>query len=324
MSNSPLVNCVVKSPNNSGPRTHSIDRITPHCIVGQLDAETIGYCFSKYNNPAASCNYGIGTEGNVVLVVDEDERSWCSSSKENDQRAVTIECASDKEAPWAFNDAVYAKLVELCTDICQRNGKTKLLWLEDMNTTLNYNPASDEMVLTVHRWFKNKACPGDWMMERMSDLAGKVTAALNPKPRPYIEPYPVGDDEEAIYRIINPNSGEHLITRNLKEANYLIDAGWNGEGLAWIAPKESDEAIFRLYAGNHFLTGSINELHKLTEYGWHFEGVALHSGGDLPVHRVYCEENGDHLYTVDENEYKYLVGLGWIDEGAPFNALRRE
>ena len=68
--------------------------------------------------------------------------------------------------------------MKLCTDICKRNGKKKLLWLGDKNKTLNYSPKSDEMVLTVHRWFANKSCPGDWLYSRLGDLASKVTAAL--------------------------------------------------------------------------------------------------------------------------------------------------
>ncbi len=112
----------------------------------------------------------------------EKNRSWCSSSNANDQRAITIECASDKSEPYAMNSAVYASLIKLCTDICQRNGKRKLLWLGDKNKTLNYAPASDEMVLTVHRWYANKSCPGDWLYARLGDLAEKVTAALNDSP----------------------------------------------------------------------------------------------------------------------------------------------
>ena len=177
MSNSSLVNCVVKSPNHSGARTHTIDRISPHCVVGQLSAERIGGCFTSPSRQA-SCNYGIGKDGRVVLVVDEANRSWCTSSNANDQRAVTIECASDLTAPYAFNNVVYNKLVDLCTDICKRNGKKKLLWFADKNTALNYNPKADEMVLTVHRWFANKSCPGDWMYARMGDLANQVNAKL--------------------------------------------------------------------------------------------------------------------------------------------------
>lgn len=176
--NSSLVSYTKLSPNNSGARTHSIDRITPHCVVGQCSVETLGNIFlpkSKQTSP----NYGIGADGRVGMYVEEKNRSWCSSSNANDQRAVTIECASDTTAPYAFKDVVYKKLIELCTDICKRNGKTKLLWLGDKDKTLNYTPKSNEMVLTVHRWFANKSCPGDWMYARMGDLASKVTSELN-------------------------------------------------------------------------------------------------------------------------------------------------
>lgn len=177
MSNSSLVSCTVKSPNHSGARTHSIDRITPHCVVGQLTAANIGGCFTSTSRQA-SCNYGIGSDGKVCLVVDECNRSWCSSSNANDQRAVTIECASDASSPYAFTNTVYNKLVELCVDICKRNGKTKLIWFGDKDKTLNYSPASNEMILTVHRWFANKSCPGDWMYARMGNLATAVTSKL--------------------------------------------------------------------------------------------------------------------------------------------------
>lgn len=59
-----------------------------------------------------------------------------------------------------------------------KNGKKKLLWLGDKNKTLNYAPAADEMILTVHRWFANKSCPGNWLYARLGDLAARVTAAL--------------------------------------------------------------------------------------------------------------------------------------------------
>ena len=176
--NSSLVSYTKLSPNHSGQRTHSIDRITPHCVVGQLTAESICGCFTS-PSVEASCNYGIGKDGKIALCVEEKNRSWCSSSRENDQRAITIECASDKSEPYAMNSKVYDSLVKLCTDICQRNGKKKLIWLADKTKTLNYTPQSDEMVLTVHRWFANKSCPGDWLYSRLGDLASKVTAALD-------------------------------------------------------------------------------------------------------------------------------------------------
>lgn len=176
--NSPLVAYTKLSPNHSGQRTHSIDRITPHCVVGQLSTESICGCFTSKDRQA-SCNYGIGTDGRVSLCVEEKNRSWCSSSGSNDQRAITIECASDKTAPYAMNSKVYASLINLCVDICKRNGKKKLLWFGDKNKTLNYNPKADEMVITVHRWFANKSCPGDWLYNRLGDLATEVTKRLS-------------------------------------------------------------------------------------------------------------------------------------------------
>lgn len=126
------------------------------------------------------------------MYVEEKNRSWCSSSAANDQRAITIECASDNTEPYAFKDVVYKRLIELCTDICRRNGKTKLLWLGDKAKTLNYTPKSDEMVLTVHRWFANKSCPGNWMYARMDGLASKVTAALGSEVKPVEPAKPTG------------------------------------------------------------------------------------------------------------------------------------
>lgn len=175
--NSSLVSYTKLSPNHSGKRTHSIDRITPHCVVGQCTAEGLGDWFAKSSTQASS-NYGIDKNGRVGLYVEEKNRSWCSSSNANDQRAITIECASDTTEPYAMNSKVYDALIKLCVDICKRNGKKKLIWLGDKDKTLNYNPKSDEMIITVHRWFANKSCPGNWLYARLGDLATKVTAQL--------------------------------------------------------------------------------------------------------------------------------------------------
>ena len=196
--NSPLVSYTKLSPNHSGQRTHSIDRITPHCVVGQCSVETLGEIFYPTSRQA-SCNYGIGVDGRVGMYVEEKNRSWCSSSNANDQRAVTIECASDTKEPYAFKDIVYNRLIELCVDICRRNGKKKLLWLGDKDKTLNYSPAGDEMVLSVHRWFANKSCPGNWMYARMGDLAGKVTAALGGSTETAAQPVTTTDTEKSIW-----------------------------------------------------------------------------------------------------------------------------
>lgn len=182
MSDSPLVTFTQLSPNNSGVRTKTIDRITPHCYVGQVSVERMGKGFAKPSRKASS-NYGIGKDGRIGMYVPENMRSWCSSSAANDQRAVTIECASDKTDPYGMYDKVYNSLVELCVDVCRRNGKKYLLWLDDKSKSLAYEPDPDEMVLTVHRWFAAKACPGDWLYSRLGELAREVTERLNPPPK---------------------------------------------------------------------------------------------------------------------------------------------
>ena len=176
--NSSMVAYTKLSPNHSGQRTHAIDRISPHCVVGRCTAEGLGDWFAKTSTQASS-NYGIDKNGRVGMYVEEKNSSWCTSSNANDQRAITIECASDNTEPYAMNSKVYDMLIKLCTDICKRNGKKKLLWFADKDKSLNYAPKSDEMVITVHRWFANKSCPGNWLYARLGDVASKVTANLS-------------------------------------------------------------------------------------------------------------------------------------------------
>ena len=214
--NSPLVVYTKLSPNQSGTRTHAIDRITPHCVVGQCTAESLGALFV---DPArqASSNYGIDKDGRVGMYCPESNRSWCSSNRDNDQRGITIECASSTKHPYEMYDVVYATLIELCTDICRRNGKKKLLWFEDKEQTLSYNPAGDEMLITVHRWFENKSCPGDWLYSRLGDVAAKVTAALGTIPEqgstPELRPLPDAEYPEKL------TEGLYRVRRNWSDGN---------------------------------------------------------------------------------------------------------
>lgn len=177
MSNSSLVDYTLLSPNNSGKRTHKVDRITPHCFVGQVTAERGAEVFLPESRQA-SCQYVIGLDGRVALVCDEGNRSWCTSSNSNDQRAITIECASDNTHPYAFTNACYNKLIELTIDICKRYGKTKLVWINNKEQALAYEPKDNELQVTVHRWFANKSCPGDWMMDKMDDYVTKVNSKI--------------------------------------------------------------------------------------------------------------------------------------------------
>ena len=218
MSNSPMVVYTKLSPNHSGTRTHKIDTITPHCVVGQCTAEVLGDWFYKTSTQASS-NYGIDKNGRVGMYVEECNRSWCTSSRANDQRAVTIECASGSKEPYEMYDVVYNTLIDLCVDICKRNGKNCLLWFGDKDKTLNYEPKDNEMILTVHRWFANKSCPGEWLYSRLDDLAAKVTAKLGGQT---VETETV----DVLYRV---QVGAYKVKQNaINMLNELKEAGYDG------------------------------------------------------------------------------------------------
>lgn len=177
MSNSLLATYKLISPNKNSPRNHAIDRVSVHCFVGQVTAKRGCEVFQPASKKA-SCNYVIGYDGGIGLCVEENDRSWCTSSSANDNRAITIEVASDDKDPYSVTEKAYASLLDLLADICERNGKKKLLWFGDKDKALSYSPRSDEMVMTVHRWFANKACPGEWLYSRHGQIAAEVTKRL--------------------------------------------------------------------------------------------------------------------------------------------------
>ncbi len=174
MSNSALANYTLISPNKTSPRNHAIDTITIHCVVGQCSVETLGNIFGTTKRQA-SCNYGIGPDGRIGMYVEEKDRSWCSSNAANDNRAITIEVASDTKEPYAVTDAAYNALIRLCADICKRNGIKELKWKADKSLIGQV----DKQNMTVHRWFANKSCPGEFLYQRHGAIAAAVNEILN-------------------------------------------------------------------------------------------------------------------------------------------------
>ena len=174
MSNSPLVDYTRISPNKNSPRNHKIDTITIHCVVGQCTVETLGNIFAPTSHQASS-NYGVGTDGKIGMYVEEKDRSWCSSNAANDNRAVTIEVASDTKHPYAVNDRAFAALLDLVTDICKRNGIKKLVWSTKKADRVNHKNGCN---MTVHRDYANKSCPGDYLYNRHGEIAAEVNRRL--------------------------------------------------------------------------------------------------------------------------------------------------
>lgn len=183
MSNSPLVSYTKISPNKSSPRNHKIDTVTIHCVVGQCSVETLGNVFAPTSRQASS-NYGVGVDGRIGMYVEEKDRSWCSSNAANDNRAITIEVASDTKEPYAVTDKAYAALIDLLVDICKRNGIKALVWSTNKADRVNHKNGCN---MTVHRDYANKSCPGTYLYERHAQIASEVNKRLgstNIKPEP--------------------------------------------------------------------------------------------------------------------------------------------
>lgn len=176
MSNSQLVNYIKISPNKTCPRNHVIDTITIHCMAGNMTIESCGYMFEQPSRRASS-NYGIGSDGRIAMYVEEKDRSWCSSNRNNDHRAITIEVANDggAETGWHVSDKAMNSLIELCVDICKRNNIKELKWKADKNLIGQI----DKQNMTVHRWFAAKACPGDYLYSKHGWIANEVNKRLN-------------------------------------------------------------------------------------------------------------------------------------------------
>lgn len=162
------------SKNKTTNRNHSIDTITIHCVVGQCTAKQ-GCDYFATTVMGCSANYVVGCDGSIGLSVEEKDRSWCSSNPDNDHRAVTIEVASDTTHPYAVTEAAYEALIKLVADICIRNNINELKWKAD-NSLIGQ---IDKQNMTVHRWFANKSCPGDYLYARHSDIAERVNKMIS-------------------------------------------------------------------------------------------------------------------------------------------------
>ena len=166
MSDSLLVNYTKLSPHCTSPRRGKITKLTIHHMAGELSVEQCGEVFSGTRR--ASANYGIGSDGRVGQYVRECDRSWTSSSSSNDDAAVTIEVANcANKDPWPVSELAFLKLIELCADICRRNGIERLDYTGDASGNL-----------TMHKWFAATECPGPYLEARFPEIAERVNSIL--------------------------------------------------------------------------------------------------------------------------------------------------
>lgn len=223
MSNSRLVTYTNLSPNKTTIRNKKNDTITIHCYVGQVTAKRGCDGFSNPDRQASS-NYVVGYDGSIGLCVDEKDRAWTSGGKlrvngetgaMNDKHAVTIEVACETTHPYAVTPAAYEALIKLVADIAKRNNMGELKWKGDKNLV----GRPDLQNMTVHRWFANKACPGDYLYERMGDIAARANAINHVNKE---------TDEEMTQEKFNQMMSEWLKQQSKRPAsNYQED------GLVW-------------------------------------------------------------------------------------------
>lgn len=166
---------VIKESDARSDRTHAIDTITIHCAAGQVNTESCLEMFADVNRQVSS-NYVIGRDGRIGGCVPEEYRAWTTGGyddrgRQNDFRAITIEVASDASEPCAVNDCAYQALIKLVADIAKRNpGIGTLKWSGNKNLIGQV----DKQNMTVHRWFANKSCPGEFLYSRMGEIAAKA------------------------------------------------------------------------------------------------------------------------------------------------------
>ena len=171
--NSSLVSYTRISPNRNSPRNQAITKITIHHMAGIMSVEEFGALVANAGRQM-SANYAIGNDGRIGLFCPESDRSWCSSSAWNDNRAVTIEVSNSAygdASGWPIGEKAYASLIKLCVDICKRNNIQKLEFTGNQNGSLTY-----------HYMFAATACPGPWIKAHTDDICKRVNAQLTPAP----------------------------------------------------------------------------------------------------------------------------------------------
>ena len=301
MSNSKLVNYTRISPHRNSPRNHKIDTITIHHMAGNL---TVEQCGNVFQTREASSNYGIDTNGRVGMYVEEKDRSWCSSSPSNDNRAITIEVANDipsDAGKWHVSDKALAKLIDLCVDICQRNGIKKLNYTGDISGNL-----------TMHKWFAPTGCPGPYLESKFPYIAAEVNKRLGTKTTAKTTA-----TTKHLYRIRKSwtdSKSQIGAYSNLDNAKKACKAGYT-------VYDEKGRAVYSVPAAK---TPTLTKGSKIT-----LKGAKLYvsSGGQVPVNTLsgnYYLYDGKlvsgryRITTSKSNCGRTPVGLyvtGWVNKG---------
>ena len=262
MSNSKLVSYTKISPHKNSPRKDKVKKITVHHMAGNLSVETCGNVFQTRE---ASANYGIDSNGRVGMYVEEKDRSWASSSRENDHQAVTVEVANDGGAPdWHVSDKALAKLIDLCVDICQRNGIDKLNYTGDKSGNL-----------TRHNMFAATTCPGPYLQSKFPYIAEEVNKRLGT------------DEDKPLYRV----------RKSWKDASSQLGAFEELDNAKAMVDKNKGYAVFD-ESGKQVYPAATETLYRVRK-SWGDEASQKGAFKDLANAKAIADDTG---YTVyDQN-----------------------
>ncbi len=269
-----LTKVVKLTDNCTKPRNAKISRITPHCIAGKMTAEAALTFFKNSTN--SSANYVIGHGGKIGLSVRETDRAWTTSSGKNDNKAITVEISNSAGAPnWPMSEEAVDAFVALTVDICEYYGFKKVVYYEKPMTIAIGEEATekwitsldvpkDALLVTLHRWYKNKACPGKWFVKRLPEVVSRINkeikstkkeekpatekaqssetkvivtvSALNVRKGPGVD-YPITKvlkNDKEVRTIVDKKKG--LASRSSKN---MIEWGELKSGAGWIAMKHT-------------------------------------------------------------------------------------
>jgi len=322
MTISPLTVYTKVSPNKSS-RKAKIDTITIHHMACNPSIETQGENFAATSRQASS-NYGIGTDGRIACYVPEEYRSWCSSNKANDDRAITIEVANDGGAPdWHISDTAINALIKLCADICKRNGISELKWSDNKSLVGQI----DKQNVTIHQWFAATACPGPYLHGKLSYVVAETNkllkgAATEPENAPQQAfpqvPFTIKISKNMVYRSMPSVTSPVKGNTNAGTFSIVEISGNFGKlksGAGWVDLSLTDQYSI---VGATTLTPPIQktEPEPALPYSVRVTTSALNirkgPGTNYPV--VACIfDKGVYTITEEQNGFgKLKSGAGWI------------
>lgn len=241
---SSLCDNILISPNKTSPRKSKIDSVAIHCMAGVTSAYSCGLYFQN-SKVMASANYGIGNDGDICGYVDEDDAAWTTSNTGVDNRSITIEVSNSKTVfDWPISDAAYSSLIKLLVDICDRHN-LQLKWANDKDYAIAASKGGpvDNQNMFVHRWFSAKACPGDYLFSKHSQIAQEVNSKVKQLHNP----------SSVKSKIIFVGDSRTSDIRSAVVANKVDDSNvWmckSGAGLSWVKSNLSSQLESQVTVG---------------------------------------------------------------------------